>query len=282
MDKSTNKIKQLFFELTNKKVKSVIKFDDGFTNLVYLINDAYVLKMPSEYIQPFIDFKNEKYVLDVLKDNKNVVNVFLYDDVENILIMKCVHQGRAYKEEMNNFNVISVAKALKKIHKISDDNIKKFDMFERFKTYKNESYEKIDGRYERKIINRIKKSIDSESLCLCHNDLVKNNMLFKYNDVTFIDFEFAGNNYLYFDLASFISENNLDLQQKQLFLKTYFGYKLNKSKLKKVDNFIKFEDILWFYWAQMMYKNRKLQCYLDIKNEKLKRIKENIKLDKLS
>ncbi len=282
MDKSTDKIKQLFFELTNKKVKSVIKFDDGFTNIVYLINDAYVLKMSSEYIQPFIDFNNEKYVLDVLKDNKNVVNVFLYDITRNILIMKCVHQGRSYKEEMNNFNIISVAKALKKIHKISDGNIKKFDMFERFKTYKNESYEKIDGRYERKIINRIKKSIDNESLCLCHNDLVKNNMLFKYNDVTFIDFEFAGNNYLYFDLASFISENNLDLQQKQLFLKTYFGYKLNKSKLKKVDNFIKFEDILWFYWAQMMYKNRKLQCYLDIKNEKLKRINENIKLDKLS
>ena len=118
MDKSTDKIKQLFFELTNKKVKSVIKFDDGFTNIVYLINDAYVLKMSSEYIQPFIDFNNEKYVLDVLKDNKNVVNVFLYDITRNILIMKCVHQGRSYKEEMNNFNIISVAKALKKIHKI--------------------------------------------------------------------------------------------------------------------------------------------------------------------
>ncbi len=269
-------IKKLFFKLTDKKVKTITKYDDGFSNQVYLINDAYVLKTPKEFIAPFIDYKNEKYILEVLKDNKNVVNTYLYDINSKTLIMKVVHQARLYNQLEKN-QIILLAKALKKLHKIEDFNIEPFKMVDRLKLYKTYSKEPIDGRYERKIINRINKGIKKERLCLCHNDLVRNNLLFKYNNVVLIDFEFAGLNYLYFDLASFISENNLNDEQKNIFLKAYFGYRLNKNKIKKVDNFIQFEDILWYYWAEMMYENSKDECFINIKKEKLNRISQNIK-----
>ena len=276
MDEKLVKIKDIFVNLTNKKVKTISKFNNGFTNQCYLINDAYVLKTPSEYIQPFIDYNNESYILNCLKDNKNVVSVYLENIENKILIMKYIHQAKPYTDTLDKNQIINVCKAIKKIHRINDENIKKFDMFERLETYKKNSKEKLDGRYERKIINRIKKSIENEQLVLCHNDLVQNNMLFKFNDVVLIDFEFASLNYIYFDLASLISENNLNDAQKELVLKAYFGYKLNKSKTKKVNNFIKFLDIFWFYWADMMYQNRKLPCYLDIKKDKLRRIKLDI------
>ena len=77
-----------------------------------------------------------------------------------------------------------------------------------------------------------------------------------------------------FDLASFISENNLSKEQEEFFLKQYYGYKFSNLKMKKVDIYCRFLDIIFYYWALHYYKKRGDKIYYDISIEKFNHIKE--------
>lgn len=275
MEPNNKEIKSLFCELTEKRIKSFSKLTGGFSNYAYLINDAYVLKTPKDYVQPFIDYENEHNILLVLADIKNVEKCYYYDYDRGIKISKFIHGSRPYVDEINNSQIILVAKFLKKLHKIKGIDVKPFDPMLRLEVYKSETKVKIDGRYERKICNRVNKIIEKEDQVLCHNDVVRGNLLFSFDKLSVIDWEMAGLNCLYFDLASFISENNLNSEQINLFLTTYFGSSYSSLKLKKVQSFIDFEDLLWYYWANMMFNNTKEEIFEKIAKEKLERINLN-------
>jgi len=58
---------------------------------------------------------------------------------------------------------------------------------------------------------------------LCHNDLNPTNLLWDNTEVKLIDFEYAGVNDCYFDLASVSVEFGLDEKMRQIFLEAYFG-----------------------------------------------------------
>lgn len=63
----------------------------------------------------------------------------------------------------------------------------------------------------------------------------------------------------YFDLASFISENNLNETQEEFFLSKYFGSKLNLTKRKRTKIFINFLDLLFYYWALYLFKKEAIE-----------------------
>ncbi len=69
------------------------------------------------------------------------------------------------------------------------------------------------------------KTIDKypKNYVLCHNDLNPQNIFFT-DEVKFIDWEYAGVNDRYFDLASICVEFGLDTNMQGMFLKFYFEY----------------------------------------------------------
>jgi len=76
--------------------------------------------------------------------------------------------------------------------------------------------------------------IDSfpKALALCHNDLNAKNCIFSKEGLKFIDWEFAGMNDIYFDIASLSVEFNLESMDEAYFLASYFGMNgWNKEKL---------------------------------------------------
>ena len=150
-------------------------------------------------------------------------------------------------------------------------------MFNRLEAYKKNIPEKyyINSSYEKKVIKEVSKIFSKDPLVICHNDLVRGNLLFRFNCCFFIDWEMASLNNPNFDLASFISENDLNDEQKEFFLKKYFGYKYNSLKKKKVDLFIYFQDILFYYWAMSYFFTRNDKIYLEIAKKKRDRITSN-------
>ena len=175
---------------------------------------------------------------------------------------------------MNN-----VAKMLKKLH-TSDIKVPYgYQMFKRLENYKETIDKKyyISDIYEDSVIKNVQKIFPKEKLTFCHNDLVKGNLLFRFNTSFIIDWETAGMNNPLFDLASFVSENNLTASQEEYFLKKYFGYKYNSLKKKRVDTFIAFLDLLFYYWAMSYFFTLKEEVFLDIAKLKLERIKANFK-----
>ncbi len=68
---------------------------------------------------------------------------------------------------------------------------------------------------------------------LCHNDLNPQNILWEGELPTLIDWEYAGSNDRYFDLAAVSVEFELTTEESTTFLKSYFGdlHMINKAKL---------------------------------------------------
>lgn len=270
-------VKTVFKTLLNKKIYSFAPLLGGLSNVSYLINDAYVIRVPSDYIQPFNDYRLEKDILKLIEPLKISEKVIYFDAEKGIKISKFVHGAFLYKETPSDEQIRTSAKTIKKLHRAKLISSNNFDPLKRLETYRSSCLEsKIDQRYEGKIVRAISSLLKKDDFVLCHNDLVQGNLLYKFDSVVIIDWEYAGMNSLYFDLASFISENNLVSSQKELFLKTYYGAKLNDLKRKRVDLFCHFSDILWYYWALMMAKEDSNPVYLEIAKIKKNRIDSNM------
>lgn len=271
------KIKSIFTSATQKEIRSSQIIENGFCNENYNINDAFVLRIPKDNADETLNYKHENIVYKTIEPLKISEKVVYFDENTGIKISKFVHNARQYKTTPTNEQITYLAKTLKKLHSSKLKVPFGYQMFYRLSIYKKSLFEDeyIDTKIEKQIIKDVQKIFAKDEMVLCHNDLVQNNLLFKFNGLTLIDWEYSGMNNFYFDLASFISENNLNDEQKEFFLSKYFGAKLNDLKRKKVNIFINFLDLLFYYWGLYYYRKRGDIIYKKIALEKLEHIKIN-------
>lgn len=271
------KIKSIFTSATQKEIRSSQIIENGFCNENYNINDAFVLRIPKDNADETLNYKHENIVYKTIEPLKISEKVVYFDENTGIKISKFVHTARQYKTTPTNEQITYLAKTLKKLHSSKLKVPFGYQMFYRLSIYKKSLFEDeyIDTKIEKQIIKDVQKIFAKDEMVLCHNDLVQNNLLFKFNGLTLIDREYSGMNNFYFDLASFISENNLNDEQKEFFLSKYFGAKLNDLKRKKVNIFINFLDLLFYYWGLYYYRKRGDIIYKKIALEKLEHIKVN-------
>lgn len=271
------KIKSIFTSATQKEIRSSQIIENGFCNENYNINDAFVLRIPKDNADETLNYKHENIVYKTIVPLKISEKVVYFDENTGIKISKFVHNARQYKTTPTNEQITYLAKTLKKLHSSKLKVPFGYQMFYRLSIYKKSLFEDeyIDTKIEKQIIKDVQKIFAKDEMVLCHNDLVQNNLLFKFNGLTLIDWEYSGMNNFYFDLASFISENNLNDEQKEFFLSKYFGAKLNDLKRKKVNIFINFLDLLFYYWGLYYYRKRGDIIYKKIALEKLEHIKVN-------
>lgn len=272
------KIKEIFEKTMEKSARTSSYLETGFNNKNYLINDAFVIRVPRENADPTLNFVNEEKVYKAIEPLNLSEKILNFNTENGVKISKFVHNTRKYVNTPTNEQILYVAKKLKKLH--SSNVVVPFGymMFNKLKVYKDgvskELY--LDQNYENKILKEVRKIFAKTPMTICHNDLVKDNLLFKFNDVVLIDWEYGAMNNPYFDLASFVSENNLSEEQENFFLSKYFGYKYNQIKKKRVDLFANFQDILFYYWAQYLYAKRGDEIYKKIALMKVNRIQNEL------
>jgi thiamine kinase-like enzyme len=135
--------------------------------------------------------------------------------------MICEFLEGEHKEKLEREDIALVVQVLRKLHtlKIAQPPL---DLKSQFST--------LDKTVEDAF--KIIESISAESV-LCHNDLNPKNCLFSEKSLKLIDWEFAGMNDRYFDLAAVSVEFQFELSDEACFLASYFGReKWNKEKLE--------------------------------------------------
>ena len=148
----------------------------------------------------------------------------LLDKVQNIMITEFVH-GQ-HKSRLSKQELRKLALTLKKLHKL---NIRK-------KPHQHKKDFKLKHKKAYKILLKLKKY--KKDLVLTHHDLNPKNIFFSKKKITLIDWEFAGVNDRYFDLATICVEFKLNREMERYFSKQYFGlspkpqFKYKKKKLK--------------------------------------------------
>jgi thiamine kinase-like enzyme len=119
-----------------------------------------------------------------------------------------------------------VAAALRAIH--SAPPIGEFDSFRVVEAYRDTALARgghLPEQYEEAaaIARRIERSRAGAPKQLCHNDLLNANFIDDGDSIRIVDWEYAGTGDVFFDLANFATNHELDELQSRSLLEAYFG-----------------------------------------------------------
>lgn len=263
-------IKHKIEKILNEEVIDIKKTSYGITNNNYIVSTKtkkYFCRVPKDNLL-LSKKNNESEALNILQEEPYFLKPVYYN--QNLLITPFQANAKTFISNKNLSTIVEIARILKDFHNKKYIVENEFNPLTKFKQY----FEQLENDN-----NDISKYIylldDFEKVYspdrLCHNDLVEGNFLFVKNNIYLIDFEYCGLNDYYFDIASFISENNLNYQETVTFLKNYFNDE--QCNFEKLDTFLKFADLLWYTWALLLYEKRGEEVYKTIFEEKLNNLK---------
>lgn len=269
------KLKEKIEKVINEKILRIKETSYGITNKNYIVeteNIKYFCRIPKDNTV-ITNKENEREAINILKHEDYFLDIIYYDS--NILITEFKEKSNTFISNKNLSNIVKIAKILRSLHDKKFETKNKFNPIEIFEKY----FYQVD-EFPINIDTFLYLTEDFKKLYtpdrLCHNDLVEGNFLFHKNKIYMIDFEYSGFNDYYFDIASFISENDLNYQEIVTFLKSYFYDK--ECDFEKLDVFLKFSDLLWYTWAWMLYEKRNEEIYKTLAEEKYNKLKNPRKI----
>lgn len=273
---TTSEIKNIYHVIAGKNAEKIEHLKSGFSNHSYLINRQHVLRIKKSSRDQFYNSKLEAICINKVAPLKISENVVYFNENDGTKLSLYLKRTKKIVSQPTKEQMAYVAKALKKLHRAKISTGVSFDLFNRLRYYKSKCVDYVDTLYERKVISSVEKFIYQDPFVLCHNDVVNGNLLFRKRQVFLIDFEYAADNNPLFDLASFISENDIvDDKSRRYFLRQYYGKSVDEKQFRHLLRLIELQDILWYYWAQMHYVQTKEVIYKRIAHHKWKAIIKN-------
>lgn len=231
----------------NKSFSLNLLKSQGLNNISYLLKmdkKSYVIRvfknLDSVNISRTFEFKVQSKAY-----KKHIAPKTIFIN-KNFMIYEFVNG--AHKSTLNKKDIKRLALAVKKIHQIKLKS-KKYDFLKDFNSYKDilkdEDSKEILLKLEKNIL-KVKEF--KEDLALVHHDLNIKNILFNHKKIKIIDWEYAGTNDIFFDIATICIEFNLSKKDEKIFLKKYFKTIpiYTKKKLKIYKNIYKNICLLWF------------------------------------
>lgn len=208
----------------NRKIDSYeLMENQGYCNENYLLYSEGKKYIVRKFIRTDIDRKFE-FQVQKLAFEKGISAEPLLLDEENALSVSTYLEGK-HKDKLEKNDLSQFAEVLKKLHtlKLEGEPILLETLIAERSKEVQEAFVTID-------------TFPVEEV-LCHNDLNSQNILFT-KTIKLIDWEYAGVNDRYFDLASVCVEFDLTKEDEEYFLRRYFtmqnDIKYEKLKAYKV------------------------------------------------
>ena len=245
---------------------TLTKLDKGISNHNYLLTidqNQYVVRCPRpDHDRLHLQFEKEKKILPYVQDLD--VHTVLFDTDYGIKITDYVPHVLEFHETSDPKKYQKTAVLLRTLHEKSATVDFFFDPFYKLSHYKEAIHSPfVFFAQESQVLQAIQKMY--QPCTLCHNDVVQGNLLFSSCREYLIDWEYSAMNDFRFDIASFFSENQItDSQCRNQFYVSY-GHNISDQEIRL---FEALADILWGYWANMLYDERQESIYKEIAQEK--------------
>ena len=209
----------LQIEFKGKNITDLKKLPvQGFSNENYIFtleNTTYLLRKFKLRDRD----RQREFDVQTLAYKKGLAAKPLLLDLENDYMI-CEFLEGHHKEKLERAEISLMAQVLKTLHSLKIDH-PLLDLKSEFSVLD----ESLKDAFEM-IENREKETV------LCHNDLNPKNCIFSKDGLTLIDWEFAGMNDRYFDLASCSVEYQFNTVDEETMLRSYFtDKKWDKEKL---------------------------------------------------
>lgn len=176
---------------------------------------------------------------------------------------------------------------IKILHQSQEKFAGVYDYIEKYETYKGIALENLNPadiwgadflEIEADFFKAVAKvsEIGWES-CNCHNDILAGNLILDKEQKLFIvDYEYSAVNDICWDIASYITECELDENAEKYLLKAYFGecnQHLTKARLEKIACQKAIYNMLWGMWALAKF-GRGEYSILEFSMERYARLKD--------
>jgi len=192
----------------DKQIDSCTILDNqGYCNENYLVMADGVKYIVRKLLRDDIDRELEWRVQHLAYAQGITAEPLVFDE-ENSFMVFAFLEGE-HKSEFDENELKLLAQTLRKLHRITIDA------------------NPIELQTDTSAIDEYPKEY-----VLCHNDLNPQNIFFS-NELKFIDWEYAGVNDRYFDLACVCVEFGLDIEMQDVFFRAYFtGEDFSSEKLE--------------------------------------------------
>ena len=236
------------YNIFKEELKSLeLLKNQGFNNISYLLKTtekSYIIRVfkSNESVNISREFE---YKIQKKAHKKDITSkpIFLNEEFMIYEYNKGIHKTKLLKTELKDLVL-----KIKTFHKFKI-NGNSYDLKQDLKDYS----QKLTSEKSKKLISKSFKSIKKLAKykyepVLNHHDLNPKNILFTQNSLKIIDWEYAGINDRFFDLACVCVEFKLTKNEEKIVLNNYFKNlkKYHKIKLKHYkiiyDSFCK----LWF------------------------------------
>ena len=221
--------------------------NQGFNNISYLLKTttkSYVIRVFKSNDSVNISRKFEYEIQKkAYKINIALKPIFLNEEFMIYEYKKGIHKTKLSKIELKN-----LVSKIRKFHNFKTKG-KAYDLKQDLRSYSKT----LITQKSKKLINecfkiiKIIKKYKYEAV-LTHHDLNPKNIIFSKNSLKIIDWEYAGVNDRFFDLASLCVEFKLNKNEEKIVLDSYFKTKKGFHKIKLKHYKIIYNNFceLWF------------------------------------
>lgn len=233
---------------TNENLESLEKLPiQGFCNINYKLttNKANYLIRVFKYNSSVNISRDFEFFIQKKASQINIASKPLYMNKSFMIteFLKGTHKETLKRSELKN-----LLKTIKKLHKIKV-NQRPYKIEKDLSNYKKilkDKESKTTILETKKLLKKIKRY--DNYLVTTHHDLNPKNIIFYNSKIRFIDWEYAGVNSVFFDLATVCVEFDIEKKLLKYVLKSYFK-KVKKEYKFLLTNYIKiYTNIckLWF------------------------------------
>lgn len=230
-------------------VKQII---GGMMNESYLVQSHgkhYIWYVPTvhanEMVNRYLERDNHTIIYNLGLTSRNVY----FDPDTGVKINEYIDGTPLDKIDPSEIDLNRVAGVIKYLHnstiKCQDD----YMPFRRLLAYERESNRFIKKRSAdyikiREFLFANREYLESQELCLCHNDAQRSNIIRenKTGQYFIIDFEFVGNNDPIYDIAAY---GNNDVEEGRKLLHAYFGGRETRDEIKRYYLWRVFISLQW-------------------------------------
>lgn len=203
------------FNVKKEDIKVEKRLMGGMSNYTYVIEISgklYTFRIPGKNAEKFVDRTVEKHNIELVKD-LNLNNKTVYFEVESGYKIAEYIEGTPLHELEPSKYLEETSDILHKIHEsklVSDYDYDPIGRLKLYESYLSEYEFTHSKRYldlKDKFLSYKDKYMDSSKLVLAHGDSQVSNFVVTDSGLRLMDWEFAGNNDPYYDIACFGNSN---------------------------------------------------------------------------
>lgn len=258
-------------ELMPELEKSHIQISElkgGITNKLFRVRDDeggdYVFRLYGAKTELFIDRDLEMKTMKLLEPFTVSPKVVKYLPEKSVTIIEFIEGYTLQNEDFLKEELMeNIIRSIKIVHESGVSIPKIFDPLVEVKNYYNilseinPDYPEFDITGTIRVLEQLseKAAVSRDSYVLCHNDLLADNFMLvkdtgKFKEPMYlIDWEYAGMNTVYYEIADMFQEVLVPREVERKFLELYWEHTDMERQVYMTELFKPFPDIFWFLWS---------------------------------